>query len=65
MGAVYSRDLAEFTKEEIMEMCPKDVMDISMPRRDDENRLMGPPIIELEIEKDILDPHKIIRGESI
>ena len=48
-----------------MEMCPKDVMDIHIPRRDDDNRLMGPPIIELEIEKDILDPHKIIRGESI
>ena len=26
---------------------------------------MGPPIIELEFEKDILDPHIIIGGESI
>ena len=35
-----------------------------MPRRDDDNRLMGPPIIELEFEKDILDPHEIIGGEK-
>ena len=48
-----------------MEICPKDEVDICISRRDDANRLMGPPIIELEIEKDILDPHKIIRGESI
>ena len=41
-------------------MCPKGVTDIHMPRRDDDNRLMGPPIIELEFEKDILDPYKII-----
>ena len=45
-------------------MCPKDVLDISMPRRDDDNRLIGPPIIELEFEKDILEPHIII-GEGI
>ena len=62
---MYSKDLTEFTKEELMEMCPKDVVHIHMPRRDDGNRLMGPPIIELEFEKDILDPHKIIGGESI
>ena len=30
-----------------MEMCPKDVVDIHIPRRDDDNRLMGPPIIKL------------------
>ena len=41
-------------------MCPEDVTDICMPRRDNENRLMGPPIIELEFEKDTLDPHIII-----
>ena len=46
-------------------MCPKDVMDIPMPRRDDENRLMGPPIIELEFEKDILGPHITIGRENI
>ena len=46
-------------------MCPKDIMDIRMPWRDDENRLMGPPIIELELEKDIQDPHIIIEGENI
>ena len=39
-----------------MEMCPWDVVDVRMPRRDDNNRLMGAPIIELEFEKDILDP---------
>ena len=39
-------------------------MDIRMPGRDNDNRLMGPPIIELEFEKDILDPH-IIVGENI
>ena len=41
-----------------MAMCPKDVTDICMSRRDNENRLMGPPIIELEFEKAILDPQK-------
>ena len=46
-------------------MCPKDVTDIRMPKRDVENRFMGPPIIELEFKKDILDPHIIIRGENI
>ena len=45
-------------------MCPKDVMDIRMPRRNDDYRLMVPPIIELEFAKDILDPHIII-GENI
>ena len=36
-----------------------------MPRRDNENRLMGPPIIELEFEKDTLDLHIITGGEKI
>ena len=45
-------------------MCPKEVTDIRMPRRDNENGIMGPPIIELEFEKDILDPYIII-GENI
>ena len=39
-------------------------MNIRIPRKDDENRLMGPPIIELEFKKDTLDPH-IVRGENI
>ena len=52
-------------KGEILEMCPKDVMDICMSRRDDDNRLVGPPIIELVFEKNILDPHIIIGGENI
>ena len=60
---MYSRDLAEFTKEEIMEMCSKDVVDICMPRRDDDNWLLGQPIIELEFEKDILEP-PITQGNS-
>ena len=47
-GTVYSRNLAEFTKEEIMEMCSKNEVDIRVPRRDD-NWLI---IIELEYEKD-------------
>ena len=59
---VYSRDLTEFTKEEIIEMCPKDVVDICIPRKYDENRLMGPSIIELEFEKDILHQHIIMGG---
>ena len=59
---MYNRDLAEFMREEIMEMYPKDVLDIYIPRRDDGNRLMGPSIIELEFEKDILDPNIIIGG---
>ena len=52
-GKIYNRDLEEFTKEEILEMCHKDATDICMPRRDNDNR---PPIIELEFEKDILHP---------
>ena len=36
-----------------------------MSSRDDDNRLMGPPIIDLEFKKDVLDPHKIIGGEKI
>ena len=39
-------------------MCPKDVTDIRMPSRDDDNRLVGPPIVELEFEKDVLGPLK-------
>ena len=45
---MYSRDLAEFTKDEIMKMCSKDAVDIRIPRKDDDNRLIGTPIIELE-----------------
>ena len=41
-------------------MYPKDVVDIRLPRRDNDNRLMGPQIIELEFEKDILELHIII-----
>ena len=44
-------------KQETIEMCPKDVTDIRMPRKDNDNRLMGPSIIKLEFEKDILVPH--------
>ena len=36
-----------------------------MSRRDDDNRLMEPPIIELEFEKDILDSHIMIGAENI
>ena len=50
---VFSRDLAEFMKKEIIEMCPNGIVDIHMPRRNDDNRLMHLPIIELEFEKDI------------
>ena len=46
-------------------MCPKDVVDIQLPIRDEDNRLMGQQIIELEFKKDILDPHIIVGGESI
>ena len=59
-GTVYSRDLAEFMKKKIVEMCPKDVVDIQVHRKDDDNRLMGPPIIKLEFRKNILDPYIII-----
>ena len=65
MGDSYSKDLAEFTKDEIIEMCPKNILDNHTSRRDDDNRLMGPQIIELEFEKDILDPDIIISGEII
>ena len=62
---VYSRDLAEFTKEEIMEMCPNDIVDIRVPRRDGDNRFVGLSIIKLEFEKDTLNPHIIIGEENI
>ena len=45
-------------------MCTKNIMDTRMPRKDNEDKLMGPPIIELEFQKDILDPHMIIGGEE-
>ena len=48
-----------------MAMSPKDVVDICMPRRDKGDRLIGLPIIELEFEKDTLDPHIIIGGVNI
>ena len=48
-----------------MEMCSKDVVDIRVPRRDDDNRHTGSPIIKLKFEKDTLDPYIIIGGESI
>ena len=40
-----------------MEIFPKDILDIFISRRNDDNRLIGPPVIELEIKKDILDPY--------
>ena len=46
-------------------MCPKDVLDIRMPMRDNKNRFIRPPIIKLEFEKDTLNPNIIIGGESI
>ena len=36
-----------------------------MTRRDDDNKIIDPPIIEREFKKDILDPHIIIGRESI
>ena len=62
---IYNRDLVEFMKEKILEMDSKGVMDICMPRRGDDNRLVGLPIIELQFEKDILDLHVIIGGENV
>ena len=41
-GTVNSRDLVEFTREEILEMCSEDVIDMHVPRRDDNSRLTGP-----------------------
>ena len=57
--------MIEFLREEIMALCPRDVVDIGMPRGVNKNRLMGPPIIELEFQKDTLYPHIIIGGECI
>ena len=47
---VYSRYLAEFTKGE---MCLnlKDVVGIHIPKRDNDNKIIGPLIIELEFER--------------
>ena len=56
-GTIYSRNLAEFTKEEIMAMCPKDMVD--------GDRIMGPQIIKREFEKDTLNSHIIIGRENI
>ena len=47
-------------KEEILEMCPKDITDIRMPRRDNKNSIMGPPIIDLEFENDKLGTDLIL-----
>ena len=57
--------MTEFTKEKIMELCLKEVMDIRVTKRDDDNRFMGTPNIELEFDKDTLDPRIIVGGESI
>ena len=42
-------------------MCLEDVIDIHVPKRDDNSRLMGPPIIKLEFDRDTLDPRIVIR----
>ena len=47
-----------------MEMCPKDVIDIHVSRRNDNSRLMEPLIIELEFDRDTLDPNIVIRREN-
>ena len=64
-GTVYSRGLVEFTKKKIMAMWPKDDVDICVPRRNDDKRLMRPTIFELDFEKVTLDPHIIIRRGCI
>ena len=48
-----------------MVICPKDVVDIYVPRRDDGDRLMGPPIIKLEFKKDILDSQRMKKERPI
>ena len=48
-----------------MAMCPKDVVEIPVPRRDDGDRPMELLIIKLEFEKDTLDPHITIEEEII
>ena len=48
-----------------MTICPNEVVDICVSRRNDGDRLMGPTIIELDYEKDALGPHIIIGGENI
>ena len=46
-------------------MWPKGVVDIRVPRRDDGDRFVGPPMIKLEFDKYTLDEHIIIGRESI
>ena len=46
-------------------MFPKDEVDIRISRRDDDNRLMASPIIELVFEKNTLDLHIKIGGENV
>ena len=48
-----------------MAICPNDVVNIHVPRRDDGDRLMDPPIIKLEFVKDTLDPQIIVERENI
>ena len=46
-------------------MCSKNETNIQMLLRDDDNRLIEPPIIELEYEKNTLEPHLITVVENI
>ena len=41
--------------DRINETGDKDVVDIRVPKKDDDNRLMGHPINKIEFEKDTLD----------
>ena len=59
---VYSRNLMEFTKKEMMAKCPKDVVDILVLKKYDRDWSMRPPIIKLEFEKEPRKPHIIIGG---
>ena len=46
-------------------MCHEDVIDIHVPRRDDNSRLTRLLIIELEFDRDTLDPHIVIGRENL
>ena len=60
---IRSRDLAEYTKEEIEARSPEWVLQVVMPRRNREGKIEGQPIIELQTDREIEDTHIGIGGE--
>ena len=60
---VMSRDLAEYTNEEVEAMCPEWVIQAIMARKDKKGKSLGKPIIKLPTEREVEDTHIAIGGE--